>query len=192
MELRSLQNALACLYTDEAARRRFDEDPAGFCVEFGLSREQLAQLRAGLPAGIREFAQLILDKKVQEMKRWTPLTLRCLGTAYGVLARKYFALHPGEHPGPMENALGFLRWGLEQGAGRERLFPRGVAAMEAMDLRMRFTGRRFGFGLFWMPRVWDAQWAGKSHCWRAVFWWRPTGSGGRLVRFTIPEMKGSG
>jgi hypothetical protein len=82
MALAQVQAALARLFTDEAARNAFLEDPQSSARALGLDDDDAATLAGLAPQAIRRFAGGLAAKRVLDARKMTPLTARVLGPAF--------------------------------------------------------------------------------------------------------------
>jgi hypothetical protein len=74
----ALETFLARLYTDAAARRRFNADPQGEAARAGLSAAECQALAACDRVGLEMAAESFGHKRAQHRKPRPPLYLRAL------------------------------------------------------------------------------------------------------------------
>jgi hypothetical protein len=79
----ALENYLARLYTDAAARARFDADPKGEAMQAGLSAAESAALVACDRVGLEMAAESFRHKRAQHGKRRIPWHRRVLRRMLG-------------------------------------------------------------------------------------------------------------
>lgn len=98
MALGDVQAALARLFTDEAARQAFLQDPADAGRSLGLELDDCSTLARLAPEALRRFAGSLKSKRALDARKMLPLTARTLGDAF---AAHYSAavspLAPGVH-----------------------------------------------------------------------------------------------
>jgi hypothetical protein len=82
MALRTVQAALARLFTDEATREAFIKDPQGSARAFGLNEEEAATFAQLAPQAIGRFARSLDGKRILDARKMTPLTAQALGAAF--------------------------------------------------------------------------------------------------------------
>jgi hypothetical protein len=82
MALADVQGVLARLFTDEAARAVFFEDPEGAARAFGLDDDDSATLARLAPQALRQFAGSLKAKRVLDARKTMPLTAQALGAAF--------------------------------------------------------------------------------------------------------------
>jgi len=82
MGLRAVQAALARLFTDEAARKAFNEDPQSAARAFGLSEDEAATFAQLAPQAIDRFARSLGGKRILDARKVTPLTAQALGPSF--------------------------------------------------------------------------------------------------------------
>jgi hypothetical protein len=78
MSAMALESFLARLYTDAAARRRFDADPEGEARRAGLSAAECQSLAACDRVGLELAAESFGQKRAQRRKLRTPFYRRAL------------------------------------------------------------------------------------------------------------------
>jgi hypothetical protein len=74
----ALETFLARLYTDAAARTRFNADPKGEAISAGLSAAECAALETCDRAGLEMAAESFGHKRAQHAKYRAPLHRRAL------------------------------------------------------------------------------------------------------------------
>jgi hypothetical protein len=82
MALRTVQAALARLFTDEAAREAFIKDPHGVAHALGLDENEAATFAQLAPQAIDRFAQSLRGKRILDARKMTPVTAQVLGGAF--------------------------------------------------------------------------------------------------------------
>jgi hypothetical protein len=82
MALGQVQAALARLFTDEAARKAFIEDPQAAARAFGLDRDEAATLAQLAPQAVSGFARSLDAKGILDARKIMPLTARALGQIF--------------------------------------------------------------------------------------------------------------
>ncbi len=79
----ALEAYLARLFTDSAARARFDADPAGEAARAGLSAEECAAMAKCDRIGLEMAAESFDRKRAQHQRHPRPLHRRALGWLFG-------------------------------------------------------------------------------------------------------------
>jgi hypothetical protein len=82
MALGAIQGALARLFTDEAARAAFLEDPERAARALGLGDDDCGTLARLAPQALRQFAGSLKAKRALDARKMLPLTARALGGAF--------------------------------------------------------------------------------------------------------------
>src|SRR5258708_14026150 len=82
MALRTVQAALARLFTDEAAREAFIKEPLGTAGAVGLDEDEAATFAQLAPQAIDRFARSLRGKRILDARKITPLTAGALGEAF--------------------------------------------------------------------------------------------------------------
>jgi hypothetical protein len=82
MGLSEVQGALARLFTDEALRTAFFEDPQSAGRALGLDEADAAILAGMAPQAILQFAQSLRAKRILDARKTMPLTAQTLGEAF--------------------------------------------------------------------------------------------------------------
>lgn len=104
MGLREVQGALARLFTDEALRGAFLNDPAGAGPLLGLDADDAQTLAQLAPEGLRQFADSLKAKRLLDARKTMPLTARVLGEGF---VEHLNALQMHESADRAGQALGF-------------------------------------------------------------------------------------
>jgi hypothetical protein len=106
MALSEIQGALARLFTDEAARAAFLEDPESAARALGLGGEDGATLARLAPHALRQFARSLQAKRALDARKMIPLTARALGAAFADhLSAAAASLAPGASRAAQARAL---------------------------------------------------------------------------------------
>lgn len=111
MGLVHLQRAIAKLYTDEAARRRFFSDPQAFAQDFDLDAQGLAQLQELSRQDLSFFAKSLQHKRMNLVRQLLPLTHKLLKEDFHPLFHQFADLYvpKGIHK-HQEDAHAFSRY----------------------------------------------------------------------------------
>jgi hypothetical protein len=82
MALSAVQAALARLFTDEAVRASFLEDPQSAARALGLDEADASMLAQLAPQALRQFAGSLKAKRILDARKIMPLTAQALGEAF--------------------------------------------------------------------------------------------------------------
>jgi hypothetical protein len=137
MGLLKVQQELAAILMEPAARKAFRDDPAGSLRARGVRGRDL-QLLAGLvPDDLAYFAERRNIDRLQALRADAPRSTRLFEDAHGRL-NAYFRAHPYSLEDPRKETERFARW-CRQAVAREGSLPAvlpDLAAYEAAVLRL--------------------------------------------------------
>jgi hypothetical protein len=91
MNLQTLQDLLARLYTDPELRRAFLADPAAVALEFGIDPSEASELAAAAGAELEYFARTLLKKRMSEVKKLLPDVSSEIGDRFDALFAEFAA-----------------------------------------------------------------------------------------------------
>jgi len=111
MSLQNRQNLLAKLYTDAEFRRAFLSEPAKIGAQNNLSSDEIEEIAAVMPEELEFFAESLFWKRLREVEKFLPLTLRALGDDFSSLFREFSQeYNPQSVKKHLEDALEFCRF----------------------------------------------------------------------------------
>ena len=111
MGLAALQTALARLYTDDAWRAEFFQDPERAGALAGLTPQETRQLAALPAADVDFFALTLRGKRLQEVCKLLPLTRRAYGPAFDEGFRAFTPTFQPDGPRKhLDDALAFAAY----------------------------------------------------------------------------------
>jgi hypothetical protein len=148
MALREVQAALARLFTDEAARAAFFDDPHGAGRAHGLDDNDAKLLASLAPEALRQFAGSLKAKRALDARKAMPLTAKALGEAFVGHWRAVDALPPaGAGRARQAQALAAR---LAKLSGARMVDPRWIGDLARYEAAFAAASRRrFGLRLLW-------------------------------------------
>jgi hypothetical protein len=93
MDLKTTQQLLARLYTDESLRKTFFSEPMVVATEFGITDDETRQLAHLSRRQVEGFARSLERKRLQELRRALPETCQVLGTRLEELFGRHAAAY---------------------------------------------------------------------------------------------------
>ncbi len=162
MGLTDFQHLLGRLYTDPALLARFEADSRAVAHEFGLDTSDVAQLACLSVEQIRRFADALVVKRANEVKKLLPWTHHALGPArFAALFRRHAAAYvPAGLRKQRDDAVQFAAC-IEREASPAPTWLIDLARLEATlltvgDPSRRFVARRFRHALADLARMGQA------------------------------------
>jgi hypothetical protein len=159
MGLTEFQHLLGRLYTDPALLARFEADSRAVAHEFGLDTSDVAQLACLSVEQIRRFADALVVKRANEVKKLLPWTHHSLGPErFAALFRRHAAGYvPAGLRKHRDDAVKFVAL-IEREVGPAPTWLIDLARLEATlltvgDPSRRFVARRFRHALADLARV---------------------------------------
>jgi len=111
MSLLDVQNFTARIYTDEALRREFFLAPERIGKENNLTDRETAELAAVYPEELNLFAESLVWKRLREVEKLLPLTLRHSGENFENYFRNFSQnFNPQSVKKHLEDAIHFCNY----------------------------------------------------------------------------------
>jgi hypothetical protein len=89
MSLQAQQTFLARLFTDESLRHSFWQNPEKIGSENNLDENDIEKIKTILPEQLNFFADSLFYKRVQEVEKFLPLTMKVLNVIFINLFREF-------------------------------------------------------------------------------------------------------
>lgn len=147
MSLQEQQTFLARLFTDEGLRRSFLQNPVSVGGDNGLEESDIAELQNILPEQLSFFADSLFYKRVQEVEKFLPLTVKVLSVDFIKLFREFSqTFTPRTVKKHLEDAIAFVGFLAEQDL--ENGWIKDLAGFEQAQITFNGYGKKFVFRRF--------------------------------------------